>query len=128
MSTTVYSQVLIYTAESTRASMEITKIATRLTIRNTLSCMRNLMFPMRNDTLSVTKYICFIAYCIQTRLPGSFSPFLTISLCMAGRYFSHPVFSTVCHVFCQLAFLHVSLYVAPQYMFWSASSQSPRNV
>ena len=37
----------------------------------------------------------------------TFSPFLTISLCRAGQYLSHPVFSILCHVFSQLVFLHV---------------------
>ena len=41
-----------------------------------------------------------------------FSPFLTISLCRAGQYLSHPVFSVLCHVFSQSVFLHVSLYVS----------------
>ena len=38
-----------------------------------------------------------------------FSPFLTISLCRAGQYLSHPVFSVLRHVFSQSVFLHVSL-------------------
>ena len=58
----------------------------------------------------------------------SFSPFLTISLCRAGLYFSHPVFSILCHVFSQLVFLHVSLYVVHPSLFQSASSPSPRNL
>ena len=58
---------------------------------------------------------------------NSFSPFLTISLRRAGQYFSHAVFSILCHVFGQLVFLHVSLYVAPSSLFRSASASSPRN-
>ena len=56
-----------------------------------------------------------------------FSPFLTISLCRAGHYLSHPVFPILCHVFSQLVFLHVSLYVVPPILFRSASAPSPRN-
>ena len=37
----------------------------------------------------------------------------SISLCRAGQYFSHPVFSILCHVFSQSVFLHVFLYVVP---------------
>ena len=33
---------------------------------------------------------------------------MTISLCGAGHYSSHPVFSILCHVFSQLVFLHAS--------------------
>ena len=43
----------------------------------------------------------------------TFSPFLTISLCRAGQYLSHTVFSVLCHVFSHSVFLHVSLYVVP---------------
>ena len=45
------------------------------------------------------------------------SPFLTISLCRASHYISHPVFSILCHVFSQLVFLHVSMYVVPPSLF-----------
>ena len=38
-----------------------------------------------------------------------FSPFLTISLCRAGQYFCHPVFSILCHVFSYLVLLHAPL-------------------
>ena len=57
-----------------------------------------------------------------------FSPFsliLTISLYRAGQYFSHPVFSVLCHVFRQLLFIHVSLYVVPPSLSWSASVPPP---
>ena len=57
-----------------------------------------------------------------------FSPFLPISLCRAGHYFSHPVISILCHVFSQLVFLHVFLYVVNPSLIWSASAPSPRNV
>ena len=56
------------------------------------------------------------------------SPFLTISLCRAGQYLSHPVFSVLCHVFSQLVFLHVSLYVVPPSLSRSASAPSPRDL
>ena len=63
-------------------------------------------------------YLCFLC-----------SPFLTISLCRAGHYLSHPVFSVLCcYVFSQLVFLHVSLYVIPICLFRSASAPSPRNL
>ena len=39
--------------------------------------------------------------------PSNLSPFLTNSLCRADRYFRHPVFTNLCHVFSQLVFLHV---------------------
>ena len=45
------------------------------------------------------------------RLFSPFSPFLTISLCVAGQYFSDPVFSILCDVFSQSVFLHVFLYL-----------------
>ena len=57
-----------------------------------------------------------------------FSPFLTISLCRAGQYLSHPVFSVLCHVFSQSVFLHVSLYVVPPSLSRSASAPSPRDL
>ena len=56
------------------------------------------------------------------------SPFLTISLCRAGQYLSHPVFSVLCHVFSQSVFLHVSLYVVPPSLSRSASAPSPRDL
>ena len=58
----------------------------------------------------------------------TFSPFLTISLCRAGQYLSHPVFSVLCHVFSQSVFLHVSLYVVPPSLSRSASAPSPRDL
>ena len=74
-----------------------------------------------------------LEYCIQACSPyirkdiiSPFSPFLTISLCRAGQYLSHPVFSVVCHVFSQSVFLHVSLYVVPPSLSRSASAPSPR--
>ena len=57
-----------------------------------------------------------------------FSPFLTISLCRAGQYLSHPVFSVLCHVFSQSVFLHVSLYVVPPSLSRSASAPYPRDL
>ena len=37
----------------------------------------------------------------------NFLTFLIIPLCGAGHYIGHPVFSVLCHVFCQLIFLRV---------------------
>ena len=51
---------------------------------------------------------------------------MTISLCRAGQYLSHPVFSILCHVFNQLVFLHVSLHVVPPSLFRSTSAPSPK--
>ena len=65
---------------------------------------------------------------IMTITFSPFSPFLTISLCRAGQHFIHPVFSILCHVFSQLLFRHVSLYVVPPSLFRSASVPSPRNL
>ena len=42
---------------------------------------------------------------------------LTVSLCMAGHYFSHQAFSVLCHVFSQLVFLYVFLYVVLHLFF-----------
>ena len=39
------------------------------------------------------------------------SPFLILSLCMAGHYFSHPLFSNLFHVVIQLVILHGCLSV-----------------
>ena len=61
------------------------------------------------------------------RIVSHFS-FLTISLCMAGNYLRHPVFPILCHVFSQLVFLHVSLYVFPPSLFRPTSAPSPQNV
>ena len=63
-----------------------------------------------------------------SRLFSPFSPFLTISLCRAGQYLSHPVFSVLCHVFSQSVFLHVSLYVVPPSLSRSASAPSHRDL
>ena len=62
------------------------------------------------DTGQIIYNICLI-YCGIHFSP--FSPFLTISLCRAGQYFSHPVFSVLCQFFSQSVFLHVFLYVVP---------------
>ena len=48
-------------------------------------------------------------------------------LTCASPCFRHPVFSMLCHVFCQLVFLHVFLYVVPPSRFRSTSVPSPRN-
>ena len=55
------------------------------------------------------------------------SPFLTISLNRASHYFSHPVFTILCHVLSQSVFLQVSLYFVPPSLFRSTSAPSPRN-
>ena len=51
--------------------------------------------------------VCFVIVTPTTQalLSTTFSPFLTISLCRAGQYFCHPVFSILCHVFSELVFL-----------------------
>ena len=46
-----------------------------------------------------------------------FPPFLTISLCRAGLYLCHPVFSVLYHVFSLLVFLHIFLCVVPPSLF-----------
>ena len=82
-------------------------------------------FVIRVDlqsNVSLSKQCCIIA-CLSP-----FSPFLTISLYRAGQYFSHPVFSILCHVFSQLVFLHVSLYVVPPSFSRSASVPPPRKL
>ena len=56
-----------------------------------------------------------------------FSPVLTISLCRPGHYLSHPVFSTLCHVFSRLVFRQVSLYGVPPSLFRPTSAPSPRH-
>ena len=82
---------------------------------------------------SRTPLVCFI--CIKQTVTvavlyffSPFSPFLTISLCRAGQYLSHPVFSVLCHVFSQSVFLHVALYVVPPSLSRSASAPSPRDL
>ena len=82
-----------------------------------------------------SKLILVSTYAPQRILPTrfivsgiDFSPFLTISLCRAGHYFSHPLFSILCHVFSQFVFLHVSLYVVPPSLFRSTSVPPPRNL
>ena len=45
----------------------------------------------------------------------TFLKFLHHLLVQDPHYFSHPVFSILCHVFSQLVFLHVSFYVVPPY-------------
>ena len=44
-----------------------------------------------------------------------------------GRCFSYPIFSILCHVFRQLAFLCVFLYVVSPFLFRSTSAPSPRS-
>ena len=80
---------------------------------------------------SLTCYVGVMTRCCHTWrhcLSHLFSPFLTISLCRAGQYLSHPVFSVLCHVFSQSVFLHVSLYVVPPSLSRSASAPSPRDL
>ena len=85
----------------------------------------NCHFPLRLNTI-FTKFKR-VGYC-TTIYPPLFSPFSTISLCRVGQYFSHAVFSVLCHVFSQLVFLHVSLYVVPPSLSRSASVPPPRNL
>ena len=58
-----------------------------------------------------------------------FLTFLDHLLFRAGQYFSHPVFSILCHVFSQSVLHHVSLYVVPLDIYFSVGlcsfSQKP---
>ena len=73
--------------------------------------------------IALYNFISSTLYIILSHL----SPFLTISFfdhLISGQYFSHQVVSIMCHVFSQLVFLHVSLYVVPPSLFRSASDPS----
>ena len=63
-------------------------------------------FKYRQHRLAVAngKVTC---YYLGLQPFSHFSPFLTISLCRASHYFSHPVFSILCRVFSQLVVLRV---------------------
>ena len=63
----------------------------------------------------------------QASMFSPFSPFLAISLCRVGQYFSHLVFSILYHVFSQLVCLHSFLCAVSPSLFRSASTPSPSN-
>ena len=49
---------------------------------------------------------------------------MTFSLYMADHYLFHPVLSVMCHIFCQLVFLSISLYITPSSLSCSIPASS----
>ena len=70
--------------------------------------------------VSLKKTACFFSHLCHLSLPSPCAGPAIIIM-------SHPVFPILCHVFCQLVFFHVSLYVGPPPLLRPTSAPSPRN-
>ena len=79
------------------------------------SCMLSLQLLVQGRPVFQSSSIFDLVPCLQSVGISSCLPVCcpSSSLCRAGHYFSHPVFSILCHVFSQSVFLHVFLYVVP---------------